>query len=121
MSDNFWFVWGIGIAVLGIYRIVKCGYKVKNIRKIHLFLGMLMIILCIETVDSLTAQWLYKSLGKVTYYRSMGIAWDVLILGVFIGCDYIRPVSEKEKKLNRIRITVSVLGLSWYFMYYLCK
>ena len=121
MNNNLLYILGIGMAFLGIYRIVRYGYIVKRIKKTHFFFGVLAAILMLEVIDLLSTKWLYNSLGKVTYYRIIGIAWDVLILGTFFGCDYRVPVSENEKRLDKIRIAVSVLGLSWYFMYYLCK
>ena len=112
---------GIGICILGIYRMCKLVYKSNNIKTAHWILGGLGTLLLLEAVDLLTTKWLYHLLGRITYYRCVGVAWDILIIGAYFCCDYIEPVSEKEKKMNKYRLVFVIVYLSWYFMYYLCK
>ena len=121
MKTPFLYMLGISMLVLGIYRIIKVGYKSKKVKTVHLFLGCLAVSFLIEAIDFLTVNWLYNLLGKIIYYRSIGVVLDILILGAYFGCDDINPISEKEKALNNIRIAISVVGFSWYFMYYLCQ
>ena len=54
MKTTFLYMLGISMLVLGIYRIIKVGYKSKKVKTVHLFLGCLAVSFLIEAIDFLT-------------------------------------------------------------------
>lgn len=111
---------GIAYILIILYRLYTLSKKHNNVSKNSLFLGIIMTVLCLEAIDKLTINFLYNYLGKIYYYRLVGI----LIDSIFIGALFREPtegLSYKEVLLGKVQILCSATIFTWYFMYYLCK
>ena len=111
---------GLFSAVITLYRLWVLYKRSTKISKNSLFLGAVVIVLCVEAIDKLTIDWLYNYLGKIYYNRLIG----GLIDSIFIGAAFRKTKKKftpKEQLLDNLRLVYCLVFFSWYFMYYLCK
>ena len=73
---------GLSSAVITLYRLWVLYKRSTQISKNSLFLGAILIVLCIEAVDMLTINWLYSYLGYIYYHRLIGGLIDAMMIGV---------------------------------------
>ena len=111
---------GIAFILIVFYRLYILFRKNNNVSKNSLFLGTIVIILCVEAIDKLTTNLLYNYLGKIYYNRLIGILIDSILIGALFR-EPTEGLSDKETLLAKVKILCSITILSWYFMYYLCK
>ena len=111
---------GLSAAFITLYRLWVLYKRSTQISKNSLFLGAILIVLCVEAIDKLTIDWLYNYLGRIYYNRLIGI----LIDSIFIGAAFRKTEKKftpKERLVSKLRLVYCLAIFSWYFMYYLCK
>ena len=111
---------GLSAAFITLYRLWVLYKRSTQISKNSLFLGAILIVLCIEAVDMLTINWLYSYLGYIYYNRLIG----GLIDAIFIGALFRDPppgLSHREIIIAKLQLLSSAAIFSWLFMYYFCK
>ena len=111
---------GISSAVITLYRLWVLYKRSTQISKNSLFLGAILIVLCIEAVDMLTINWLYSYLGYIYYNRLIGGLIDSILLGALFR-DPVPGLSHREIIVGKLQLLSSAAMFSWLFMYYLCK
>ena len=111
---------GLSAVLITLYRLWVLYKRSTQISKNSLFIGSVLVVLCIEAVDKLTINWLCNYLGEIHYNRLIGGLIDAMMIGILFR----KPnegLSYKKAIWARIQILCSIAIFSWYFMYYLCK
>ena len=111
---------GLSAAFITLYRLWVLYKRSTQISKNSLFLGAILIVLCVEAIDKLTIDWLYNYLGRIYYNRLIGVLIDAIFIGAALRKTE-KKVSPKEQLLDNLKLVYCLVFFSWYFMYYLCK
>ena len=118
--DDIMVAIGLSSAFITLYRLWVLYKRSTQISKNSLFLGIVVIVLCIEAVDKLTINWLYRYLGKIYYNWLIGILIDSIFIGAALRKTE-KKFTLKERLVNNLSLAYCLVFFSWYFMYYLCK
>ena len=111
---------GLSAAFITLYRLWVLYKRSTQISKNSLFLGAILIVLCIEAVDMLTINWLYSYLGYIYYNRLIGGLIDAMMIGVLFR-EPNEGLSHREIIIAKLQVLSGAAIFSWLFMYYFCK
>ena len=108
---------GISSAVITLYRLWVLYKRSTKISKNSLFLGAILIVLCIEAVDMLTINWLYNYLRYIYYNRLIGGLIDAMMIGVLFR-EPNEGLSHREIIIiAKLQVLSGAAIFSWLFMY----
>ena len=111
---------GLSAAFITLYRLWVLYKRSTQISKNSLFLGAILIVLCVEAIDKLTIDWLYNYLGRIYYNRLIGGLIDAILLGALFR-EPNEGLSHREIIIAKLQVLSGAAIFSWLFMYYFCK
>ena len=111
---------GLSAVLITLYRLWILYKRSTQISKNSLFIGSVLVVLCVEAIDKLTIDWLYNYLGRIYYNRLIGGLIDAIFIGAALRKTK-KQLTPKERLVSKLRLVYCLVFFSWYFMYYLCK
>lgn len=118
--DKIIVVIGICFSYVALSKLIGLYRKNSIINKNDLFLGIIISILAVETIERFTLGLLFKFLGKNYYCIFIGLLLDALVIGTALRKP-VKVLTPREKLIGNLELLFCLAFFSWYFMYYLCK